>query len=237
MQLQRTLGNTAVQRLIDQNQLDPHTGQLQRAGLFDSVMDFFGMGGDKAPIEPLEPVTGQGTPTEAVTDHGRTFRLEGKTTAHFDDENASGFAVEEAKLSHAKACESECADGDPCVDLNGTLKNTYDVPITVDLPDLSSMDLTDCERKQAQEWIDTVLEPHEQEHVAKFKTFNGKTSHPISITGLCRSEMQTALDEKAQSMHDAERKTRQDAAQKASDALDPFNMDVKIDCPEADTDK
>ena len=67
----------------------------------------------------------------------------------------------------------------------------------------------------------------EQQHVSAFRTYNGTTRQRFDMT-LCRD----ALDAAMQSMHDAEQRTRQAAAQALSDALDPFTFDVDIDCEE-----
>jgi len=46
---------------------------------------------------------------------------------------------------------------------------------------------------------------------------------------ICRSDIEAAI----QSLHDAEQSTRQAAAQALSDALDPFQFDVDLDCEDS----
>ena len=80
--------------------------------------------------------------------------------------------------------------------------------------------------------IDNILAPHEQKHVEAFKKYNGTTLRPFDLT-LCRSE----FDGEIQSMFEAEQRDRRNAAQAASDALDPFHFDVELDDEEEDSDK
>jgi hypothetical protein len=216
--LQRTVGNQAVQRLLAQRRLHP---TLQRQEDEEA---------QPAPIQPVQEVTGE-IPADGPdeTDHGRVIRLEGRTTAEFSQSHNT-FASENTSLTRAEGC-GDCAENDPCVRVTTTIVCTYSVPIHVDLPDLSAMDLNECERQQCQNWIDTVLNPHEQQHVAAFQTYNGTTRRPLTFT-CCNSQAQTELDTRAEAMMQAEQVTRQAAAQTTSDALDPFNMDFEVNCPE-----
>jgi hypothetical protein len=103
----------------------------------------------------------------------------------------------------------------------------YSVPINVTLPTLPS-DLNDCERQKAQTWIDTVLAPHEQRHVRAFEAYNGSTTRQVRFNA-CNSAAQGELATRVQSMLDSEQVSRQASAQRASDALDPFNSTIDID--------
>jgi hypothetical protein len=61
--------------------------------------------------------------------------------------------------------------------------------------------------------------------VAAFRGYNGTTRRPFDLT-LCRSEFDSAI----RAMFEAEEDARRQAAQDASDALDPFHFDVDLDC-------
>ncbi|MBZ0303833.1 MAG: hypothetical protein K8J31_29095, partial [Anaerolineae bacterium] len=143
----------------------------------------------------------------------------------------NSFRSENTRLTRAQHCEGSCSDSDPCVNVSTTIVCTYEVPINVDLPNLSTMSLNECERQQAQNWIDTVLSPHEEQHRQKFQTYNGTTRRPLTFT-TCNSQAQGELDTRAEALMTSEQTTRQASAQSLSDALDPFNFDFEINCPE-----
>jgi hypothetical protein len=85
--------------------------------------------------------------------------------------------------------------------------------------------LTPCQQQRVQNAIDTVLAPHEQEHVAAFQRYNGTISTPFNLT-ICRSRFNAEI----QAMHNAIESSQRSSAQGASDALDPFSFDVDINC-------
>jgi hypothetical protein len=223
VRLQNTVGNRAISRLVAQGRVHPHSGHVMRQDADDEAPQ-------EAPLEPLSEVQGEVAATGPdETDHGRVINLRGVTTAAFSN-SSNSFASENTRLTRGSGC-SGCGDSDPCVNVATTIVSTYSVPISVSLPDLSSMDLNDCERQQAQNWINTVLAPHEQQHVAAFRTYNGTTRRPLNFSA-CRSAAQGELDSRAQAMLTSEQASRQASAQAASDALDPFNMDFEVNCPQ-----
>ena len=167
-------------------------------------------------------VQGKGQP-QHVTAYNQTLKLEGRTDANF---NGGRFRTANVRVTRATGCEG-CSE-DQCVQVRGTLIATYSVTTTVTLPRVSDFpDLTPCQRRRVQHAIDNVLAPHEQQHVAAFRTYNGTTHQPFDLT-LCRSE----FDARIREMFIAEEQTRRNAAQAASDALDPFHFDVDLDCKE-----
>jgi hypothetical protein len=110
--------------------------------------------------------------------------------------------------------------------VTGTLVASYSVTTTVTLPRVSDFpNLTPCQRRRVQDAIDNVLAPHEREHVAAFNTYNGVTRRPFDLT-LRRSDFDAAIRQ----MFTAEERARRAAAQAASDALDPFHVDVDLNC-------
>ncbi len=158
---------------------------------------------------------------ETVKASGKVIRLEGRTDGEFD---GGSYETKKTKMTQAKGCEN-CADDD-CIRVTGILAAKYHVAIAVTLPSVSDYpDLTPCQQKRVRNAINNVLAPHEQQHVAAFKTYNGVTSRPFDLT-LCRSEFESTI----RSMFEEEERTRRDAAKTASDALDPFFFDVDLEC-------
>ena len=175
---------------------------------------------DQSPA-PVSEVAGEGEETHAVA---HSVTLQGRTDADY----RSSFRTERVITTAGSGCDG-CTGGD-CVRVRGTLVSTYTVTTTVTLPSVNDFpNLTPCQRRRVQDAINNVLRPHEQQHVSAFRTYNGTTRQRFDMT-LCRD----ALDAAMQSMHDAEQRTRQAAAQALSDALDhpPFIFNVDIDCEE-----
>ena len=146
--------------------------------------------------------------------------LRGQTDASF----SSSFSTANVRTTPATACDG-CAGGE-CVTVSGTLISTFSVTTRVTLPSVSDFpDLTTCQRQRVRDGINNVLAPHEQQHVAAFRTYNGTVRTPFSLT-LCRSD----FDARVQALHDSVDSARQSSAQAASDALDPFEFTVDLDC-------
>jgi hypothetical protein len=168
-------------------------------------------------------VSGKGEPSRDSA-KATTIRLEGRTDADFD---GGSFETQNVRVSAAEGCDA-CTEGDLCVRARGILVARYHVTTDVDLPSADDFpDLTPCQRARVQQAIDTVLAPHEQQHVEAFEQYNGVTRTPFDLT-LCRSEFDSAI----QSMFDDQEAARRQDAQDASDRLDPFHFDVDIDCEE-----
>lgn len=172
----------------------------------------------QAAINPVPELSGTGESDEVVV-FGNTVNLEGETNATFN----SSWKTTNQKTTRGQNCE-ECGSSD-CVNVAGTLVNTFTVSTTVTLPEVPD-DLTPCQRKRVRKAIDTMLKPHEQRHVRAFRTFNGTTRKAFKLKNICRDRINSKLQE----MHDSERQSRQAAAQAKSDALDPFNVPVDLDC-------
>lgn len=171
----------------------------------------------------LAPVTGKGTPKQ---NHAKanSVSLEGRADATFD---GGTYSTENVRLTSSEGC-ANCGESDPCIRARGTLVARYHVATTVTLPSVDDFpDLTECQRTRVQTAIDTVLAPHEQQHVDAFNQYNGVVRTPFDVVN-CRSEFATTIQQR----FDTQESTRQDSAQAASDALDPFNFTVDIDCEE-----
>jgi hypothetical protein len=147
------------------------------------------------------------------------LRLQGRTDADYD---GGSFHTQNVVARGAMDCEG--CSGKACLHVTGTLIATYSVTTRVTLPSVSDYpDLTPRQQKRVREAIEKVLAPHEQEHVRAFATYNGTTRRRFDLT-LCRSEFDSAI----RSLFAAEEQARRQAAQAASDALDPFHFDVDL---------
>jgi len=167
--------------------------------------------------EPLPDVSGTGIETELSA---YSVTLRGRTDATF----SNSFRTLNVHTSAATGCDN-CADSE-CVHVTGTLESTFRVTTRVTLPSVSDFpDLTACQRQRVRDGITNVLAPHEQQHVAAFRTYNGTVRTPFDLT-ICRSD----FDARIQDLHDSVESPRQSAAQAASDALDPFEFEVDLDC-------
>jgi hypothetical protein len=146
--------------------------------------------------------------------------LRGRTDADF----TSSFRTRNVRTESATGCEN-CAGAD-CVHVSGTLTSTFRVRTTVTLPSVSDFPgLTACQRVRVQNGIDNVLRPHEQQHVDAFRTYEAVVNTPFDLT-VCRTD----FDARIQELHDSIESARPAAAQAASDALDPFEFEVDLDC-------
>jgi hypothetical protein len=175
---------------------------------------------DGSDVEPLAPISGEGEATE-VEAYGPSLSLKGVTRARF---NGGSFRTSNVRTTAGTGCDG--CDGRNCIQVSGTLNTDYRVTTTVTLPSVADFpDLTPCQRQRVQDAITNVLAPHEQQHVAAFNTYNGSTQQSFS-TALCRDQFESFI----RGMVAQEEGPRQSAAQSASDALDPFNFDVDLDC-------
>jgi hypothetical protein len=203
--LQRQHGNAFVQRVVAAS-LSRQTSEQDEA----------------AEVEPVVPVEGQGQAHEAVV-HANppSVRLRGTTRARF---NGGSFRTENVTTLPASSCRG-CGRRN-CVNVTGDLVTEYVVTTTVTLPRVSQFPrLTPCQRERVQDGIDTVLAPHEQEHVAAFEQYNGETQRSFNMV-TCRAAFPGAI----RRMVREEERPRRAAAQAASDGLDPFHFDVDLDC-------
>jgi hypothetical protein len=170
-------------------------------------------------VNPLPNLAGEGEPSTAVA-YGNSLRLQGTTRASF----SNSFATQDIVTAPAEGCEGCGARS--CVQVSGTLVSTFTVTTTVTLPSVADFPtLTPCQQQRVQTAIDTVLAPHEQQHVSAFQTYNGSVSTPFSLT-LCRNRFNGEI----QALHNRVESSRRSAARSASAALDPFHFDVDLDC-------
>jgi hypothetical protein len=152
---------------------------------------------------------------------GGAFSVHGQADATFD--GGTGKMVNQ-KTKPSKSC-TDCPEGE-CMRVTGTLVVTYHVDVTVTMPDVPD-GLNACEEAKVRRFINTTLRAHENEHVRRFKTYNGTKNIPIKITA-CGEDDATS---QVQALHDADEQKRQANAQALSDAIDPFTKSIDTsDC-------
>ena len=172
-----------------------------------------------APVS-IPDITTHGQPAKDTV-FGKSIRFEGKTDADFDGGTGQ---TKKLKATPAKDCDN-CSESE-CMNITGTFEITYNVTTTVTLPDVPE-GLTTCQYNLVKAAIDNKIAPHEQEHVSKYNTYNGKATFPINYKG-CRDGLLQYL----QDINDTDGIQRKAAAKAKSDALDPFFVDVNLDCEE-----
>ena len=156
-------------------------------------------------------------------------KLKGETTANYTSDTPT-IVPNPPKATKAKGCP-DCGDKS-CIRARGTYVVTYASNPTVTLPDLDGYGFTDCQRKNAEKFVKSVLSPHEQEHVKAFKThFDGTKKTPFDLK-VCSTEDATA---KIKAMYLADFEARRSKAQAVSDALDEggkneFTWDMDEGC-------
>lgn len=146
------------------------------------------------------------------------LNLEGLTDAVYN--KGAGTMIGEKKKA-AKGCDG-CEDD--CIQVTGTLKVPYKVDTTVTLPDVPD-DLRPCQQQRVSSAIKNKLAPHEQQHVAAFKTFNGTGLLPVNYKG-CEG----GYNSHQESLAEAEYERRKNIADAKSAKLDPFSIDVDLCC-------
>ena len=170
---------------------------------------------NEAPRIQRQPAPKQATPQVA---------LRGRTDA---DYSKNGYSTRKEKAVPSKDCVG-CSKKDPCFRITGELVSTFQVSTSVNLPDVDSFPgLTACQKDIVRDAIETVLKPHELQHVAAFETYNGVIITPFDWT-ICKSEYSAKVKE----LHGTVEAQRRAAAQGASDALDnpPFMFHPNLTC-------
>src|SRR5262249_21410434 len=112
-------------------------------------------------------ISGEGEEAHSVA---YSLTLRGRTDATFNNT----FSTLHTQTTPGTGCQ-ECSGGD-CAHVRGTLESTFTVATQVTLPSVADYpDLTPCQKQRVQDAITNVLAPHEQRHVAAFRTYNGTT--------------------------------------------------------------
>jgi hypothetical protein len=163
-------------------------------------------------------ITGKGTKNLGKSAHGCAgVNVQGQTDANY----SSSFATS-GKTKSSTAC-TDCAPPD-CVSTNGAVISTFTAKPVITLPDVPD-GLTACEEKAVRKFINGTLKRHEQQHVQRFRTYEGTVRTPLKFTG-CRAE----LNSQVQAIHDGIDSQRAAEANAYSDKLDPFNVTIPCNC-------
>lgn len=173
----------------------------------------------------LGPVRGRGTLTTNKTNYGgtTTANVSAQTVANYDH---GTFSTGNTTSVRATGC-SNCG-ATPCATMRGIMVSVFHANPVITPPSMPS-GLTHCQQMRVQNFITNVLMPHERQHVAAFNTYNGTVNTPFSITA-CHNEQ--ALNEALTTLHNNIDNSRIASANAISDALDPFNTTIDIDCHE-----
>ena len=171
---------------------------------------------EEPPVRQVPPVRGRGKLPELLAYAG--LSLQGKTRARF----SFTYRTEDLVTERGEGC-TRCR-GPNCVHVTGRVIADYAVATSVTLPRVPR-GLRPCQRDRVREAISSVLAPHEQQHVDAFKTYEGSSEQSVDVT-TCRTGVTAAI----QAMVNEEARTRRESAQAESDALDPFQTDVDLDC-------
>lgn len=178
---------------------------------------------DATPVEvaPVQDVSGHGQVHQAMAHGPANVSIKGKTNATFD---GGSFHTEGVTTEAGQGCSACKAKN--CVHVTGNVVTAYKVTTKVSLPSMAQFaKLTPCQREAVRQAIQSQLAPHEQDHVTAFGQYNGSSSQPFDLT-TCRA----ALPGKVSAMVRTEERQRRADAQAASDALDPFQIDVDLNC-------
>ena len=169
-------------------------------------------------------LSGKGTSGKAVN-FGGGVQLRGRTNADYSN---NGWSLVNENLSRGSGCEG-CNDRQ-CIEYTATVRSTFQVATNVTLPDMSSYSsYSECQQQRIRDAINNTLSPHEQQHVAAFETYNGTVDTPITLMG-CRSGLQSRVARQAAATHLGVERPRRATTQAASDALDPFVVNVDLNC-------
>ena len=157
-----------------------------------------------------------------------SMRIEGQTTANYSNAHTSQNEV----VTPATGC-GRCGRGAPCVEISGDLVSTFTTNPVVRLPSVSQFrGLNPCQQQRVQDGIDNVLSPHEDRHVAIFRTYDGTLTTPFTFK-LCQN--QAVFNQRLRAMHNAIERPRRAQVQADSLALDtpPFFFTVDLsNCPD-----
>jgi hypothetical protein len=121
--------------------------------------------------------------------------------------------------------------GEDKVDVTATVVATFKVRTKVSLPSAPS-GLSTCQTKRFNDAVRNQLSPHEDQHVAAMKLYDGTFETSVTVKGVTRAGAPAALIAAGKPLVDAEGAKRKKNAQDTSDALDkpPFIVNVNMDC-------
>ncbi len=151
--------------------------------------------------------------------------VQGATDANYDH---GTYSVSGAAVTRATGCEG-CA-ANQCVTVQGTIVSVFQANPQVTLPSVPAGNWNACERQAIQNFIDTTLSQHEQQHVAAFNTYNGTVRTPFTYRGC-----QAGWEAYVRGIHEGVNLPREQQATRLSDALDANganNFTINCECPD-----
>lgn len=152
-----------------------------------------------------------------------SMRIEGRTVANYSHSHVS----QNETVTPATGC-GRCGRSSPCVEISGELVSTFATNPVVTLPDPARFRrLTDCQRQRVEDGINNVLAPHEQRHVAIFRTYDGSLTTPFTFK-ICQS--QQLFNQRLRTLHNSIEQPRRRQVQAESNAIDPFFFNVDLNC-------
>lgn len=249
--LQRTIGNRAVQRLLNIGDNPPEPSTLPRVkmatqptiqrctcGKYNGFHDEQSREDTTEKLQPKRiqrsednvmpeeiPTINVGCVVEEDTAYGTgSFNMHGKTDATYN----KGEPIPEPFPDTVEVTTSKIR-GTDVFSAKGTFDVTYDVATTVTLPTVPD-GLSDCQKEAVQQFIDGPLNDHEQEHVAAYEdNYNGTKTISINYKNIkdTPEQRKNALQKPTMDEHNI----RTGKAGKASKKLDPWNKDIPgLDC-------
>jgi hypothetical protein len=195
--LQRQAGNRAVAHLVNATQLANRARPVNAARLVTAAR-----------------------PTAATVAAGG-ITVHGETSGTYDGGVSK---IANSRARRAANCR-DCPPEQGCVRATGTLVIDYHVDVTIRMPDMPG-GLTQCQQRRVRAFLRNVLQPHENDHARRLRTYNGTTSRPFDITACGRD----AVQERLQEMHETEATKRASDADARSAAIDPFTREIDLDC-------
>jgi hypothetical protein len=157
---------------------------------------------------------------------------DGVTVEGWTDANYGNSYTAPGSSTPASDCEG--CSSDECVTNTGTVVSTFTANPLITLPSVPE-GLNECERKAVQNFINTTLKAHEQQHVAAFNTYKGTVKTPYTYHG-CAS----GLDAHTQQIHnnlETTRKAGSDAQSAALDAGGANIFSITCECPDPEPKK
>ncbi len=177
------------------------------------------------------------TPTlseqEEVQQNTRHYaNCEGVQVEGHTDANYGNSYTAPGTSSPGKDCP-DCS-GEDCVTNTGTVISVFTTNPQITLPAVPS-GLNECEQRAVQNFINTTLRAHEQQHAAAFNTYRGTVRTPYTYKGCAGG-----LDDYTRQIHEnieTARKARSDAASAALDANGANIFNVTCECPDPETEQ
>lgn len=186
-------------------------------------------------IEPEQETPESAVPTfssrEEVLQNTRHFAdCNGVTVQGYTDANYSNSFTAPGSSVPGGNC-AECSPDD-CVTNTGTVISVFRTNPVITLPAVPA-GLNACEQRAVQQFINTTLRAHEQQHVAAFNTYRGTVRTPYTYRGCAGG-----LEAYTQQVHDTVESTRKSGSDAASAALDANGANiftVTCNCPDPKT--